>query len=511
MTLTREQAGLWAAVNLPFLLCHPHAPLLGDDLIRSLAVNLVLFIAPGLPLAGPLLKRRGPSPLNLLWVVAASAALSLIVLLATLLLGAEPEAGRVWNGVWLATNAAMLVNVYVKAPSLRPLLPERGSALVGLVLFAGAYALYFQGATRFVPPMEDHDYETQGTGYGLLTSLRPTLLTDRGTDLFFAHPPLLHFYAAGSFLYWDKLERLASYDAVWRGAQARAARVKALYAQYRSDPARLPTRTPNIFLAALTVALLGAWARGLTGRAWFGLLLGAAYATSPEVFVRSSYGGYFAIGQFAVLLLLLAVSPRDLFLAGAFAALADHKLALLPVTLAAWEAYRKKDLRAALHPAAVGFAAGYALFWLYGLSINAGVFWLDHVRSHLLDRVIHHNPLGYGGYPGPAALWLEFTRNTGWLLLPLGAAALAARPQRAAWAAWAAVTALAFTVVDWRQTKHLAPLLLPLFMAPAAWAAAERRGLRASVGVLLLLCAWNLQAVWALCRDFAGFVVTPAW
>ncbi|MEQ1919943.1 MAG: hypothetical protein ABL955_12155, partial [Elusimicrobiota bacterium] len=272
-----------------------------------------------------------------------------------------------------------------------------------------------------------------------------------------------------------------------------------------------------LFLAALTVAVLGTWARRLTGRTWLGLLIAAAYASSPEVFVRSSYGGYFAIGQFAVLMILLADSPRELFLAGAFAALADHKLVFLPVALAAWQLHRDPK-RPALHPAAAGFAAGTAIFWIWGLSIDAGAFWLDHVRSHLLDRATHHNPLGYGGYPGPFGLWLEFSRHTGGVLLPLGAAALAAglrrkdeKPPLGAWAAWMLLLALAFTLVDWRQTKHLAPLLLPLFMVPARWAAVSRVGLRVTAVVLFVVAAWNLQAVWALCHHFAGFTITPAW
>ncbi|MEQ1920811.1 MAG: hypothetical protein ABL955_16595, partial [Elusimicrobiota bacterium] len=147
-----EQAFLWVALNLPFLLCIPGAPLIGDPLIRSLAVNLVLFIVPGLPLAGLFLKRREPSSLTLLWIIAASALVSLAVLLVTRALGVMPEAGRFWNSVWLATNAAMLVNIAAGAPSLRSLLPGRATALVGLALFAASYAAYFQGATRFVPP-----------------------------------------------------------------------------------------------------------------------------------------------------------------------------------------------------------------------------------------------------------------------------------------------------------------------------------------------------------------------
>lgn len=494
-----EQALLWIALNLPFFLFRPAAPLIDDPFLRSLAVGLVLFVLPGLPLVVAFLKTREPSPLTPLWIVAASAAVNLGVLLLTRALGAAPDAGRMWGGVWLATNAAQLL---AGGRSPRDLLPGRRTALTGLLVFMAAYAAYFHGATRVVPPMDDHDYETQGTGHGLLTALRPSLLTDRGTSLYFAHPPLLHLFVAESFLYWNRLDALAKY--------ADATTFEASYELFRRDPAPLPTRTPNIFLAALTAAMLGAWAARLSGRIWLGGLIAAAYASSPEVFVRSSYGGYFAIGQFAVLSILLADTKRDWLLAGAFAALVDHKLVFLPLALAAWQWTP--------HPAAIGFLAGTALFWLWGLSIDAGAFWLDHLRTHLVDRLTHHNPLGYGGYPGPLELWLEFARHTGYAFLPLGAAAWIARLKRdgrrsplATWAAWALMLSLAFTIVDWRQTKHLTPLLLPLFLATALWASADHVRRRVTAAAMLGLIFWNLQALCALAQNFAGFTITPAW
>ncbi|UPT74412.1 MAG: hypothetical protein M0D55_01290 [Elusimicrobiota bacterium] len=391
-------------------------------------------------------------------------------------------------------------------PPPRALLPRRETALAGLFLFAASYALYFQGATRHVPALDDQDYEAQGTGWGLLTSLSPELKTDRGTPYYFAHPPLVHFYVAASFAGWNRLDKLARY--------AKDETVEALYAEFRRDPELLPTRAANVFLAALTVALLGAWAARLSGKTWLGVLVAAAYGSNPEVFVRSSYGGYFAGDAFALLSLMLASSRADFALAGAFAALANHKLVFLPLALAAWRLREKREI----HPALLGFMAGTALFWAWGLAIDARVFWIDHVRSHLLDRIAHDNPLGYGGYPDPAELWLQLSRHTGYLLLPLGAWALADGLRRgkerallAPWAAWMLMTALAFTVIDWRQTKHLMPLLLPLFLAPARWASFGRDQLRATAAIMLALLAWNARAVAALCRDFAGFNVTPGW
>ena len=48
---------VWAlALNVPFAVCHPVGPLLGGSLARSLAVNLVMFILPGVD------KDRWPKP-----------------------------------------------------------------------------------------------------------------------------------------------------------------------------------------------------------------------------------------------------------------------------------------------------------------------------------------------------------------------------------------------------------------------------------------------------------------
>ena len=178
-----------------------------------------------------------------------------------------------------------------------------------------------------MPPQSDHDLEVQGTGYGLLTRLEPLLLTDRGTFYYFAHPFLLHYYVAGTFLYFNQIDHLAYYDDASQRALAasrgepftlptrtgerrivklegpnyvvdppfengsRRISVEALeqrmiYGHYASNPYRLTTRSPNVFMAALTVALLGVWIHRIAP-GWFAILLGLSYATSPEVFVRS--------------------------------------------------------------------------------------------------------------------------------------------------------------------------------------------------------------------------------
>ncbi len=364
-----------------------------------------------------------------------------------------------------------------------------------------------------------------------------------------------------------------------------------LWDDYECDPRRLETRTPNVFLSALTVAILGTWIRRCGGRWWLALLVPVVYATSPEVFVRSSYGGYFAISMFALVQMLQAIerwagerrvgdcriaARGHCLLAGAFAAVVNNKLVLLPAAVGLWQFVRLSDervtkrfARAAGHPVVLGFGAATAAFCLYGLAISPGDFLSDAVRIHLVDRITHHHPFGFGNYPSVPGLWLEFWQHTGYVLLPLGLTALGALCVRrdaahdsihaatgesrlpglystaGLWAVWAVAVAVAFSLIDWRQTKHLMPLMLPLLLGPVRWVlpqpakcggsrgATEQeskrrtshaapphtpplpRSLAPPLLVLLVLMTglllWNLGTLGHLLDDFHAFTVTPDW
>jgi hypothetical protein len=144
-----------------------------------------------------------------------------------------------------------------------------------------------------------------------------------------------------------------------------------IYEHYTRTTHKLETRTPNIFLASLTIALLGCWAAKLTGQRRVGFLAAAAYAASPEVFVRSSYGEYFSIGNFALLLMLMATvslnSSNEVkrglngFAVGCFAAWSDHKLVLFPFAVVPGQAlslWKLNLTKALFEPVVIGFAAG---------------------------------------------------------------------------------------------------------------------------------------------------------
>ena len=254
-----------------------------------------------------------------------------------------------------------------------------------------------------------------------------------------------------------------------------------------------------MFIAALTVALLALWSFEATRHWSVAALAAAAYATSLEVFVRSSYGGYFGITNFAIVLMLCVSSVclwrcgrvrwRAAFGTGLFAALADHKLLFLPFAFAFWELVKPRSgaiverlRRSITFPTALGFAAGTALFWIHGLSTHPIVFWHDHLRNHLIDRLISTSTR----YPPITILWQEISWHTGYVLMPVGLVLLVAivmgsssakpaenethAPQpTGAWLIWLVATAAAFSFIDWRMTKHLMPMLPALYLAPALW------------------------------------------
>jgi len=589
----------WAVLlNAPFVLCHPDWLLVGCPLVRSVVVGLVLFILPGLPWVGILVGRHSVDRVRLLWVVVVSLVALLVVLAAMRLAGWSPCGGAAWNLAWLLMNVGIGVNIAVRgSPSFDIPLRDR-FVWLACPLFAGTYLLFYWGAVRVVPPMEDQDFDVLGCGYGLLAQFDPLLVSDHKTLYQFSHPPVAYWCTAGCFLYFDQLDYLKYYyEASLRARNARLSipfkpfdgtvsglskgtgehlvtgvdgpdyivapelsdgsrRVPVwllenalLATYYEENPRRLPARAANIFLAALTVALMCFWIGRMGGGWTLAVLAPLAYATSPEIFVRSNYGGHFASSNFAVLLLLMAIECRPdgrrrtwwltCLLAGGFLALVNHKLVLLPAAVVIFELIRSRRdsgrcrlVPALLHPVAVGFAAGTALFVIWGLSIDPAEFWQDHLRTHFFDRIVHYNPLGYGGYPSPAGLWIELARHTGYVLLPMGVGAMllslrsgggpflsprsnqpgtSSDATRALWLLWFLLTAIVFSVVDWRQTKHLMPLMLPLSLAPVRWAGAGRVR-RIVVGlVFAALLAWNLWTIRALATDFDAFRISPIW
>jgi hypothetical protein len=524
-------------LNLPFVLCHPAGPLVTASLPRSFVVNLVLFVVPGMAVVASVLGRRQWHPWHGLWVVGASLGTLVAAVAAAAALGRPADPSLSWTITWLLTDVAFAVAWRRGWRRLNGSVSRgRALALSGFVL---AYLVYFWGATTVVPRTDDHDNDLQGTAHALLTEFRPAYPTAR-SRFYLAHPPLLHLYVAGSFLYHGQLDSIAVYNP----NSTSAISPDEHWRYYLDHPFFAETRGPNVFMSAATVALLAAWISGITGRPFFALLLTLAYATLPETFVRSSYGGYFAGSKFFALQMLLAISAWSTrttpasrgWLAGGLAAWANHKLVLLPIGTALWcvlTAPFSRGVRAVLrhvwHPVIVGFLAGTAGYWLYGWWVSPVDFWNDHLRHHIVDRVTNTNAIGLdmSEYPTLAGVWLEFLRDTSFLFIPLGLLSFTllsvrrsptADDARSAWmsdvgiwALWAAVAAVAFSVIDWKQTKHLTTLLLPMTLAPAVAVARGVLPRPVAAIVLAIVIALNVWTIAALAGDFESLVKVPEW
>jgi hypothetical protein len=455
-------------------------------------------------------------------VLMTSAVALLLALVAFRLLNVLPTQGNMWVTMAALSNLGLVLcwrhGRRLAAPRS---ITHRERVAAGLVLAAVLWATTVV-ATRVVPPLPDHDLEMQGTGFSLLTRLEPRLITDRGLHYYFAHPPLLHVYIAASFLYHGEVSALQAYDTLTTIAD--------IDATFAHAPHLRETRTPNIGFAAVTAALLLLWTFRRSRRWWLSTLVVAAYLSNPEVVVRSAYGGYFMFSTLALLLMVMVMGRggRTGVSAGLglWAVWGNHKIivGVAGIVLGCVAAARRTHSTVRLGAALAGGAVvGTALFWTYGYLIAPQDFVTDHLGHHLWQRVIHANPLGYGGYPSLVGLWREFVVHTGLVLLPAGllfaatdlgrppAHEIAGRTQSWVLTGVILVTAVVFSVIDWRMTKHLMPMVLALHMVltPTRHAAAWR--VAAAAATCLWLLVWNIPVVAGLVRDFAGFTITPAW
>jgi hypothetical protein len=428
--------------------------------------------------------------------------------------------------------------------------PERSSVLSRL-LVAVAVLFYVQsyvGAAYRIPPLEDQDMETQGTAYGLIHALSPAMVTNRGTTFFFAHPILLHFWVGTSALVSNELDRLRYYYEASRQMQGGtweqlSAKFKEEFAQFERDPVLLATRTPNLFLGVFVIFPLGFLVYRLSGSHTAAVGACVLYATLPEVYVRSAYGGYMAVTNFMTLkgsrLLPKLGNGVDgsrgtrsgTFGAAFLAAWADQKSLLIPAAAGVHAALtlmfrgsRSLLKRAGSSPelgmallVGSGFFLGWMTFALYGVTIDVRQFISDHVITHVVDRFRLTNlyfatvPEGGGKYPSIVALWRQFGAHVGWLvavpcLLALLDASRRLRGAEGFFLLWFLVGAVGFSVADWRQTKHLAHVVPPMMVLLGLfWA--SRHG-KAKLVLSVVLCsgaAWNIWRVGRLMADF-GYI-----
>lgn len=441
------------------------------------------------------------------------------------------------RSVLLAVIAAV-VNAGVVATGGKARLDRETPWRVLAIVFAVGFVCASAAALWLVPPLEDHDMEVRGTAYGLVSDGKPYFQTNREVYLAFSHPILSNVQVAGSLVLTGEIEAVRpSYDSA-RRAEAAAARGEEVpwmdwwrsdHAEFVERPALVGTRACGALFSAMVLALLADLVASLTRRRWAGVAAAAFYGTFPETIVRSAYAGYFSVTVFAMLVAAMFFDREDrrntlgwIVAAGVFAALVDHKTVVL-VLGAAGLAAARRTLDRRVIALGLGFAAGTFAWWGYGLAVNARVFVDDHIRMHIAHRMmldnvtLFHNPDRY--QPSILELWGEYAAHTGYLFLPVAFVAVVVwlftrgdDDRRAILAVWCLAGMVAFTLTDWRQTKHLMNQLAPMVAAAVVfgWTGGKRWWRPAALLALAAALAFNLLADVHLLDDFASLSISGA-
>lgn len=517
-------------------------------LIAASAVIAVVLLVPG---AGWFRCVRADDVACILKIVLVSIGLSVAVVVVLALAGMVSRNAYLLS-VFTIANVGLWVRRNARVDSVQP--PDADAVAVRkvLLLCAGLFFLVsFDAATRRIPPLEDHDSEMQGTAWALVHELEPAMVTNRGTVHYFAHPLLLHQLTAVSALLFGDLEGLryyrdtvaavenAPYDehvAIWR---------ERILPRFRASPFLLATRTINVGLGALALLTLGFLAFEVTRSRHAALLACLLYGTLPEVYVRSSYGGYYAGTAFFMLstawFYMEALDARSERqhqrvrygwpFAFAFGlASANHKGVLIPLAALVHSAVRRGwVLRESLRESwpmrsafavTAGFLLGWTAFAIYGLALEPVEFMRDHLGRHLINRILPGARPGGATpvrYPDALTLWATFADGTGWLLCAaaLVALAVAVRHMRrpdGLFVAWVLAGALAGTLVDWRQTKHLSLILAPIILLTVVlWNRLTNRPRAVMLAILIAAITWNAWSSAKLGMAFRSFRMPGGW
>jgi hypothetical protein len=392
-------------------------------------------------------------------------------------------------------------------------------------------------AAVVVPPLEDQDMEMQATAHALATRQVPMTLTNRSTAYYFAHPPLVHFWQAGTFALSGRLSRVAFYDEAGRRT-ARAPFVeppseaplvrrphyeewKPLLRRFLAEPQLWPARQVSVLLGALAAGLLATLAASLTASTAAGVVLAAVMVTFPETLVRGAHGAYYAATVLLALVILDALDEErgsaTAMLGSALAFLVDQKGLMVP---AAWALAAPAGTGRRRFLALAGGLLGAAAFVAYGLAVDAPTFLFDFVREHVTRR-LSGTDIRFAGdaarfYPSIGELWAEYIGRYGfafvaWAVVAVGIALRRPRPKARAAAAAVLLGALVFSLVDWRQTRHLALVTAPAMIAIAESWPRSPGWRRAALIAAVALLVRNLWAAWPLLSSFESLRPRAGW
>lgn len=248
-----------------------------------------------------------------------------------------------------------------------------------------------------------------------------------------------------------------------------------LYKKFYSSPHKLCSRIVNIFFVMATLIVMMAIMIQFGLSYQEALFLLVVYISLPEVNVRSFCGSRTAIGNFCLITMVYFYLKQNIkfsFFSGLVSGLSTHKMILLPLA-AIFNRLLFKKRRLPTRSMLVGFLGGILIYWIYATSIDAKTFFVDHIQYHLINRIFHINELGGGGnYPNLVTYWKLFIANAGWpfflmSIFPLFFLFREKNSGLSIFAFWFLIGAVVFSLVDWKETKHLILIVIPLVFGVA--------------------------------------------
>ena len=525
--------------NVPFLLLGLPTPLILPSWLFAPVISICLFILPGFSWSKVLEKEKS---IDLFFkIFARSICVMVGIVVIHRLVGLPPS-----RLSWLLMSV-LVVNLGLlrKATSrnLELLWQRYRKNHVRWISFGFACALLYSILTvcafRLIPPMLDHDWDSQSNAYGFIHTLTPLTVTDRGVLYYLADPPLLGFQIGLVALAKGSLNELAYHYKMAEALKATqgifplesAWHVAADQSRHRflADPHLLETRIPTLFFATATLPILFGLLQRLTQSSTLSAIGCLLYFTFPQILVQSSNGGYTAMAIFFLLIIANGYlqSHRQTILWGSFfAAIAKNpQTVVLPLAIALWAGLRETRgsvlvrLRAmAVHPTLVGFFMGMVCFFVYGLVVSPPAFWQDYIRGHFLNRLLHIDTGGV--YPSVGSLWRQFNQVQGFPFLPLAIFCVAwmlvqtwrQHSPQGAIPLWVILGAILFSIIDWRQTKHLTYIVPALVMATMGFIAHQRGKLRWSfLGLVGFVIFYNIWRIAGSGGDLLALHPTGDW
>lgn len=502
----------------------------GLDYVSQFAALVMIFVFPA---AGLVLFRESDAVMKIVRGFVYATVISLAILIA--FVAAGMPVGQVAYFIALAAAANFfLVRNLLKNREIAFAGRGKGYYLYALLVGAAAGLLSFWGATRVVPVLQDHDSVMECPAYGLATTLKPYCIETR-VPYYFAKGPTSHFIYAFPLVLTDRLERVKHYYDTAQAALHTRDFKKHIVAMWHAEFGRwfpkhgdrvvIETRTTAIYISVMLALLLFAILAEIAPSCSLAALLGVVFLTLPEIFVRNSYAGYQNISNFFLLLAIFQfIKDREDWLTLLLLATTNQKCVLvLGLAVGAWLLLSRANWRKYVNKTLAGLCIGMILLYAYGLAIHPPSLLLDQFQRHGVDRLLHQNPNKGMNYPSVLGLWSMFAFDYGYpfLLLALASMGLLWRnrktfPRAAVLLLVIAATALLFSLVDWKMTKHL-DLMVPAIMMVMAYGFLDRwwrSSARYRVAVLALIAMVLLNNAWIianLARDFSWLKVTPIW